>query len=559
MKPQYPKVYLYSRVSTMMQVDGYSLEAQVNRMRAYANFNNYVIINEYQDAGKSGKSIQGREAFNRMLEDIKSCKDSISYVLVFKLSRFARNAADVLSTLQIMQDYGVNLICVEDGIDSSKDAGKLMISVLSAVAEIERENIRVQTREGKLQKAKEGKWTGGFPPYGYYIENDILKIDKIEAEAIKVIFEKYVKTEMGSYGVAKYLEAHGIKKRPRKNGTAEYFSANLIRKILRNPVYCGKIAFGRRKLEKVKGTRNDFHVKEQKDYLLVNGLHEEIVSEEVWNQAQMKLQVNSKKFEYIRIPSKDRVHLLSGIIKCPICGAGMLGNKSRKKKANGENYKDYFYYGCKHRTVIRGHKCNFNKQIKESLIDNAVIELINKSLLNPTIIDLLTKKINSQIDIEKVQSEILGIKNNIRSLTSSKDNLLKELEKLQVSDKHYDKKYYDISKRIDKIYDTIEDAETKLASYLKKEEILKENRISSKNIVTILSNFDKIFEKMDQREKRNLVECLISEIHIYEQRKANGQWLKSIKFKLPVIKESFEQVLDKQEHVEVVGLLEKRN
>ena len=55
------------------------------------------------------------------------------------------NAADVLSALQVMQDYGVNLICVEDGIDSSKDAGKLMISVLSAVAEIEKENIRVQT------------------------------------------------------------------------------------------------------------------------------------------------------------------------------------------------------------------------------------------------------------------------------------------------------------------------------------------------------------------------------------------------------------------------------
>ena len=68
-------------------------------------------------------------------------------VLVFKLSRFGRNAADVLNSLQRMQDFGVNLICVEDGIDSSKDSGKLMISVLSAVAEIERENILVQTME----------------------------------------------------------------------------------------------------------------------------------------------------------------------------------------------------------------------------------------------------------------------------------------------------------------------------------------------------------------------------------------------------------------------------
>lgn len=54
-----------------------------------------------------------------------------------------------------MQDFGVNLICVEDGIDSSKDAGKLMISALFAVAEIERENILVQTMEGRKQKARE--------------------------------------------------------------------------------------------------------------------------------------------------------------------------------------------------------------------------------------------------------------------------------------------------------------------------------------------------------------------------------------------------------------------
>ena len=66
-----------------------------------------------------------------------------------------------------MQDFGVNLICVEDGIDSSKDSEKLMISVLSAVAEIERENILVQTMEGRKQKAREGKWNGGFTPYGY--------------------------------------------------------------------------------------------------------------------------------------------------------------------------------------------------------------------------------------------------------------------------------------------------------------------------------------------------------------------------------------------------------
>ena len=112
------KVYIYTRVSTTMQIDYYSLDAQKARMKAYADFSDY------------------RASFCKMMDDIKSGKDGVAYVLVFKLSRFGRNTADVLSTLQVMQDFGVNLICVEDGIDSSKDAGKLMISVLSAVAEI---------------------------------------------------------------------------------------------------------------------------------------------------------------------------------------------------------------------------------------------------------------------------------------------------------------------------------------------------------------------------------------------------------------------------------------
>ena len=120
-----------------------------------------------KEEGHSGKNINGRPEFVRMLQDIEDCKDDASYVLVFKLSRFGRNAADVLNSLQLMQDFGVNLICVEDGINSAKESGKLMISILSAVAELERENILAQTMEGRRQKAREGKWNDVFAPYGY--------------------------------------------------------------------------------------------------------------------------------------------------------------------------------------------------------------------------------------------------------------------------------------------------------------------------------------------------------------------------------------------------------
>ena len=184
------KCYIYTRVSTAIQVDGYSLDAQREKLRKYAEYEDMTIAGEYSDEGFSGKNIQGRLEFQRMLADIQDGKDDVSYVLVFKLSRFGRNAADVLNSLQLMQDFGVNLICVEDGIDSSKDSGKLMISVLSAVAEIERENIRTQTMAGREQKAREGKWNGGFAPYGYRLEKGQLLIAEDEAEIIRIIYDQ---------------------------------------------------------------------------------------------------------------------------------------------------------------------------------------------------------------------------------------------------------------------------------------------------------------------------------------------------------------------------------
>ena len=223
-----------------------------------------------------------------MLRDIEAGKDQVSFVLVFKLSRFGRNAADVLTSLQRMQDYGVNLICVEDGIDSSKDSGKLMISVLSAVAEIERENILVQTMEGRKQKAREGKWNGGFAPYGYKLENGELIIVEEEAEAVRAIYEKFLHTNMGISKVAEWLNLHGYKKIKRQNNTLDAFTATFVKGVLDNPVYCGKLAYGRRHNEKVPGTRSQYHIVRQDEYMLHDGIHKEIISEEDWLLAQQK-------------------------------------------------------------------------------------------------------------------------------------------------------------------------------------------------------------------------------------------------------------------------------
>ena len=112
------KRQIYTRVSTTMQVDGYSLDAQKEKLKRYAEFQNMEIVNEYSDEGKSGKSVEGRPEFQRMLDNIENGTDEVQFVLVFKLSRFGRNAADVLNSLQRMQDFGCLLYTsVENGIN----------------------------------------------------------------------------------------------------------------------------------------------------------------------------------------------------------------------------------------------------------------------------------------------------------------------------------------------------------------------------------------------------------------------------------------------------------
>lgn len=555
MKKEKIKVYLYTRVSTTMQIDGYSLDAQKTKMKAFCDYNEYEIAGEYEDAGKSGKSIEGRVSFNQMMEDIKSGKDGVSYVLVFKLSGFGRNAADVLATLQVMQDFGVNLICVEDGIDSSKDAGKLMISVLSAVAEIERENIRVQTMEGRMQKAREGKWNGGFAPYGYSLIDGKLEVNEEEAVAIRMIFDQYVNTDLGANGIAKYLENHGIHKIARQNGKNPLFDAALIRRIIQNPVYSGKISYGRRRTEKVHGTRNEYRQVKKDDYLLVDGLHEALVSEEVWEQAQVKVAAQAKKYEKVNRDKREKIHLLSGILKCPVCGAGMYGNKSIKKRKDGSNYKDFYYYGCKHRNMTRGHKCDYKKQVHEEMLDASVAEVISKLVSNPKFSDLICNKINMEVDTSALDQEIENYKIQLRKLYHNKDTILSDMDSLDYEDKHYQRRKTDLENHLYKTYDKIDDAEELLVSAKAKKRSLLADKITGDNIYKALVFFDKLYAQMNEAEKREFLSQLVDNVQIYEERKENGQWLKSIEFKLPIIEKEFTLSLDNDTQNETVVLL----
>ena len=526
------KCYIYTRVSTSMQVDGYSLDAQKDKLKKYADYQEMSIVGEYSDEGKSGKSVESRPQFKQMLSDIENGKDNVDYVLVFKLSRFGRNAADVLSSLQKMQDYGVNLICVEDGIDSSKDAGKLMISVLSAVAEIERENILVQTMEGRRQKAREGRWNGGFAPYGYQLVNGELIIAEDEAEIIRIIYDKFVNTTMGMASISAFLNNSGYKKKLRQNNTIEGFSTSFVKGVLDNPIYCGKLAFGRRKNEKIPGTRNEYHIVKQKEYMLNDGIHEAIISEEMWNQAHRKRQETGVL--QVKTHSLEHEHILSGIIKCPVCGSGMYGNVNRKKHPDGGYYKGYFYYACKHRKLVDGHRCTYKRQWNEDRINAAVEEIIRKFVKNPKFEKEICKQIGSSIDTSELDREYDGLKDRLSQTTGAKNRLADQMDHLSVSDKNYDKKYNDMQERLDKLYDEITDIENAMEEVETRLYNIRQDKISEDNVYQFLLFFDKLYDKFTDLEKKTFLKSFLSDVFIYEEEQKDGRILKGLRFKFPI-------------------------
>ncbi|MCD7837261.1 MAG: recombinase family protein [Lachnospiraceae bacterium] len=523
------KCYIYTRVSTSIQVDGYSLDAQRDKLRKYAEYEDMTIAGEYSDEGFSGKNIQGRLEFQRMLSDIQEGKDGVSFVLVFKLSRFGRNAADVLNSLQLMQDFGVNLICVEDGIDSSKDSGKLMISVLSAVAEIERENIRTQTMAGREQKAKEGKWNGGFAPYGYRLDNGQLLIAEDEAEVIRLIFDRYIHTNDGINGVCSYLNSHGYTKKLRQNGTIPGFSSGFVKGVLDNPVYAGKIAYGRRKTEKKIGTRNEMHVVEQSEFPVYEGQHEAIISEEDWNLAQEKRKVNAFKREKINDP--EHAHILSGILKCPCCGKGMYGNIA---KAHSKDKKTRYYYYCKNTLGATGHKCTFRTNIEQTEMNRMVAAIISAMVNNPKFAEAIKEKIGSTVDTTDMEKQIEGLQAQLRQALGTKTRLERQMDSLDITDKYYDRKILDLQRRYDEQYGRIEEIESQIDDIQSQIRSIRQEKISGDNIYQLLLAFDEVYGEASEVERKEFMRAFIERIEIYPEKREDGCWIKKIVFNFPV-------------------------
>lgn len=521
--------YIYTRVSTVSQVDGYSLDAQVEELKAYAEYRELRIVGEYCDAGKSGKNIKGRPEFCQMMEDIRSQKDDVEFVLVFKLSRFGRNAADILRSLQVLDDYGVNLVSVNEAIDSSTSGGRLTLAILSAVAEMERENIVVQFMAGRLQKIMNGDWGGGAIPYGYKNINHKLVPDMQEAEIVKKIFEMYEEKQSTATSVAVTLNNSSYKRI--KDVDDKPFTYDFVSRVLDNPFYCGRLYFNRRTNKK---ERNGKTIKYDADHvIMVPGNHEALVSEELWDRVHEKRVRMADKYK--KSAENVNVHLLSGIVRCPVCGSHLIGSVCKTKNLNGDGYyRPISYYHCRNNRKQNGETCSYATRLNQDIIDGLVFEIIKGLQFYGEFKSALERVLCEGDSIEKKEERLKKLRVELKDAELKKDKIGIQLDSLNPISSSYDKEYARLSDKLDRIYDSIDEIEDSIAETKKIIEVLCNRSETFSNVTEFLENLDMIFERMSLEEKKELYGSFIDYIEVFPMKRTDGKVIKTISFKFPL-------------------------
>lgn len=290
--------------------------------------------------------------------------------------------------------------------------------------------------------------------------------------------------------------------------------------------------------------------------MLHDGIHEGIISETDWELAHQKREKTGVKYE--KTHSLEHEHILSGILRCPLCGSGMYGNVNRKKKKDGTLYKDYFYYACKHRRLVDGHKCGYRKQWSEEKINNAVEEVIRKLVKNPKFEEAILNKIGSRIDTEEIEKEIERLEKQYRQLTGAKARLGQQMDSLDIMDKFYEKKYQDMETRLYRLYDEIEGVENSIEEVKNRLLNIRQQKISEENVYQFLLYFDKLYDKFTDPEKKEFLNSFVEQVDIYEQEQLDGRFLKHIKFRFSVYfgdRETQELCWDNESTVETVVLM----
>jgi len=296
---------IYCRVSTEEQAqEGFSIRAQEQKLKDYARIKDWSIYNIYIDEGISGKNITDRPAAKQMLLDVESGK--VENVLVFKIDRLTRNTADLIYFVDLFNEHDCSFNSLMESIDTRTPSGRMFLKIIGIFAEFERENIIERVKLGRERKVKEGyTLCSSHASYGYDRANGqkIQSINEEEAEIVREIFDMFVNQNMPLNSIAKALN---IRKIPTKKNAG--WQRKNIKNILQNSNYIGKVRH---------------FIDDQEKYSENDGLHEAIISEEIFNQAK-QLIVREPNKNPTKKPKEENYFL--GSLVCECCGKKLVSH-----------------------------------------------------------------------------------------------------------------------------------------------------------------------------------------------------------------------------------------
>lgn len=361
---------IYIRVSTDAQAEeGYSIDAQKEQLAAYCVSKGIKNYEFYIDGGWSGSNIN-RPEIQRLIKDSQEGK--ISHCIVYKLDRLSRSQKDTLYLIEdVFIPNNVSFVSLNETLDTSNPVGKLMIGILSAFAQLERENIRLRTRMGMKERVKDGFWMGGGRiPFGYdYDKNQGILVPNNDSEKVKKIYSLYIEGK-SPQAIANILDLKYEK---------------LVTQILTRKSNYGIIEYN------------------GEEYI---GRHQPIISKEVYDKAMNCMKERSER----RIQTSP--HLLTGLLFCGYCGAKM-------------RYQKWGKAGCK--LICYSHQTTKKYLIKD---ENCPQEKIWADEVEESVLNYLFS-LKEDTNGQEIKEDLLITETNIlNELEENKELLQKKIKRL---------------------------------------------------------------------------------------------------------------------------------
>lgn len=353
------QVACYIRVSTQEQSENnISIPAQKSKLLAYCASRDWTVHDFYVDEGYSGKDLD-RPGVASLIRDAKARK--FNCVLVWKLDRLSRRQKHVLYFLdEILLPNDIDFVSVTENFDTLTPMGRAMLGIIAVFGQLERETIIERTKLGKEEAAKQGRYQGGPPLYGYNYDKTTkrLVINLMEADIVKFIYAEYVKGDRGYSFIAEQLNKRKI---PNPSGGSFWYGVTVAR-ILQNATYVGLVESGGN---------------------LYKGKHDPIIGELEWRQAQSIISSNRTRFQPTGL--LEGHGLLKGIIYCGECGA-----KLRFKSAGIRKGVPRLFYVCysvdkRAKHMIADPDCQGSYQ-NAAKLEKIVVDQIMQVELDPVLI-----------------------------------------------------------------------------------------------------------------------------------------------------------------------------